>query len=131
MNADSAFAVQAAIYDLLGGVDSLAGRVFDHVPPGTPFPYVTVGEMTSRPFDTQESSGCELSAAIHVYSRGQGMLEARALMAAVYGALHEADLGVAGHALILCRHAGAEILLESDGETRHGVTRFHIITEAL
>lgn len=134
MSADSGFAVQAAIYERLSGSAELAGLVtgvYDHVPQGAAFPYVAVGGVSARPFDTQGSSGVEMSVALHVFSRAAGLRETHAILAALHEALHEAQFGVEGHVLILCRAAGAEAFLSGDGMTRQGTARFHIIAERI
>ncbi len=48
-----AAALQRALFDALkdddGLKETLGGeRIYDHVPPKTPFPYVTLGETSSR-----------------------------------------------------------------------------------
>lgn len=138
MPQDSSWAVQAAVYSRLcadAGVTALlaegAASVFDHVPQGSVFPYIALGSLSSRPLETQQGGGHDITLDIHCYSRGLGMKEARAIMAAVAACLHHADFALSGHGLVSCRLAGQETALEQDGETRHGAQRFNIITEPL
>lgn len=136
MSADSCWDVQAGIFTHLAATTALtsqladgASSVLDHVPAGTAFPYVVLGEMTSQALDTHGGPGSEVTIAIHTYSRGNGMQQARSIMAAVYDALHDVDFTISNQSLVLCRCIGGETRLESDGVTRHGVQRFQIITE--
>jgi hypothetical protein len=136
MSVDSVWDVQTGVYGCLtanaGLTDLLAAGangVLDHVPPGTEFPYVVIGESSARPMDSQGVSGNDVILAIHTYSRGSGMQQVRHIMSAVYDALHNASFAVPHQALILCQCLGAETFLEGDGMTRHGAQRFQIITE--
>jgi hypothetical protein len=136
MTTDSSFAVQTALYSFLTATAPLtallaggAGGIFDHVPAGTPFPYMVLGDISSAPFDTQGVFGNEIIAEIYIYSRAHGMQEMKTILSVLHEALHEADFPVTGQFLILCRRMGAEMRLEDDGETRRAIARFHILTE--
>lgn len=136
MPSDGAFDVQKAVYDRLSATPGLtallaagASGVFDHVPRGSVFPYVAIGEMRLQPLDTQGGFGSDITLSIHSYSRGAGHKEAREITSAIYDALHEAEFSVANRTLVLCRLSGAASFMESDGETYHGLQRFQIITE--
>jgi hypothetical protein len=136
MTTDSALAVQAALYERLSADAALgaitgAASVRDHVPPGTPFPYVVIGDMGSRPLDTQGGRGCEIAAELHAFSRAEGLAETKRILAALQDALHGADFAISGHRLVLCLCTGTEARLGEDGVTRHGVARFRIVTEPL
>ncbi len=138
MPQDSCWAVQAAVYGRLSGnagVTALlaagAAGVFDHMPQSSVFPYIALGDMAARPEETQSGGGYDITLDIHCYSRALGMKQSRAIRAAVSAALHEADFAVTGQSLVLCRLERQETRLEADGETRHGVLRFRIITEPL
>jgi hypothetical protein len=136
MSADSVWDVQSGVYARLTGNSGLtallaagADGVLDHVPPGKVFPYAVIGESSARPMDSQRISGCEVTLAIHSYSRSSGMQQLRQIMAAIYDALHDASFTVPSQTLILCQCLGAEAALDGDGLTRHGIQHFKIITE--
>jgi hypothetical protein len=136
MSADSAWDVQTGVFLRLTGTPAVTGLlaggangVFDHVPAGSPFPYIVIGEMRSRPLDTQGVSGNEVFLTLHAYSRGAGMKETKQIMSAVYDALHHAAFTVPNQTLVLSQAVDSEVSLEGDGLTRHGIRRFHIITE--
>ena len=136
MSADSCWDVQtgvftcltenAALIDLLAnGADS----VLDHVPVGTAFPYIVIGESQSKPLDGQRVSGNDMILTLHIYGRGCGMQEIRRIMSAIYDALHTVSFAVPNQILVLCQYVDSETVLEDDGMTRHGIQRFQIITE--
>lgn len=136
MSADSSWDVQTAVFTRLTGVSALtallargADSILDHVPEGTAFPYVVLGEASVHPVDGHGAQGQEVILSIHTYSRGSGMHQARQVMSAIYNALHQASFSVPNHNLALCQCMEGETTLEEDGITRHGVQRFQIITE--
>jgi hypothetical protein len=136
MPQDSLWPVQAAIYGVLAGAAPLtaqladgADSVFDHVPQGSAFPYIVLGESAAQPLETQTGGGYDTTIDIHAYSRSLGMKEAKAIMAAISSALHQQDFAVTGQRLVFCRLQSQQ--LRQEGETRHGVQRFRIITESV
>lgn len=136
MSLESSWDVQTAVYSRLTGISALtdllaegADSILDHVPPGTAFPYVVIGEMTTRPFDTQTHQGCDLALALHAYSQGSGMKEVKSIVSALTDALHDQVFVVPNQTLILCQKTDTSMTLEQDGVTRHGVIRLRIITE--
>lgn len=134
MPQDSLWPVQAAIYGVLAGDDGLAAlladgadSIFDHVPQGSAFPYIVLGESAAQPLETQAGGGCDMTVDVHAYSRALGMKEAKAIMAAVFAVLHQQDFAIAGQRLVFCRLTSQT--LRQEGETRHGVQRYRIVTE--
>lgn len=95
----------------------------------TPFPYVVVGDDTAVPWDTDSNSGQETTITIHSFSRYVGKKEIKQIQDAIYNALQDKALTVTGHTAVLCYFDGSESFDEPDGVTRHGVSRFRIITE--
>lgn len=136
MSADSLWDVQAGVFTRLTGTAGLtallaggAAGVRDHVPEGTAYPYLVIGEAAARPLETQAVSGNDVTITLHSYSRGAGMKEVKAIMAKIHDALHNASFSVPNQSLVLCRCLESTAQLEGDGLTRHGVQRFQIITE--
>lgn len=112
---------------LASGVNS----ILDHVPAGTPFPYIVLGEMEQAPVMTQDSSGHDVTITIHGFSRYNGFAEIENIMAAVSSALENAPFPVGGYQLVLCQPVQSSTLLDSDGETRHSLQHFHIVLDPL
>jgi len=119
--------IQQAIYDALKVATDVP--VFDHVPQDTPYPYIVVGDDTSTPFDTDDSQGTEATCTIHAWSQYRGRKEAKALNQVIYDTLHRQTLAVNGAHPVECFQEFEQTLVESDGLTRHGISRFRIIIE--
>lgn len=119
--------IQQAIFDKLTA--ELSVPVFDHVPQETHYPYAVVGDDTSTPFDTDDSTGTEATVTIHTWSQYRGRKEAKELNQAIYNALHRETLEINGAHFVECFSEFEQTLVESDGLTRHGINRFRIIIE--
>ena len=136
MSADSQWPVQQAVYGALIGdatVQGLLGssaRVYDHVPQGSPFPYLVIGAVSAAPFDTKTESGLDQTLTIHTWSRYRGLKETKDVMAAVLAVLDGQSLAVSGHTLVLLRFEFATTVIDNDGLTRHGVQRFRALTQS-
>ncbi|HYD17051.1 MAG TPA: DUF3168 domain-containing protein [Patescibacteria group bacterium] len=138
MSQDSCWPVQAGVYARLGSFAPLtallasgASGVYDHVPPGSAFPYIVLGMMRAEPFETQRGGGYDIVLEVQSYSRALGMKEARGLMEAVASALHDETFPIEGQRLVFCRLVAQESRLSPDGETRTGSQRFRLLTEPL
>ena len=104
-------------------------RLFDDVPQDTPFPYVTLGEVTTLDWSTSTELGSEHRFVIHTWSRYGGRKEIKSIMSVVYDLLHDADLPISGHVLVNLRFLFSDVFRDADGETYHGVMRFRAVTE--
>ncbi len=131
MAADSSWALQQAVHDALSGDATLMGMVggvYDHVPQGGGFPYVTVGDGLARAWGAVDVAGVEATLVLHVWSRERGRREVKQIMAEIRRVLDDAALSLSGHALISLRFEQSRTLLEPDGLTYHGITRFRAVT---
>jgi hypothetical protein len=117
-------ASDAAVLTLLGGP-----RIYDDVPQGAAFPYLTIGQSTLRDWSTGSEDGHEHTLTLHVWSREKGRKQTHALMGAVHDALHDRDLALEGHRLVNLRHELSEARREPDGDTYHGIVRYRAVTE--
>ncbi len=136
MAQDSLFDTQSGLYAVLTGASSVttllaagADSIVDHVPQGSDFPYVVLGDMSSRPLETQDTGGNDIVATFYVYSQGKGFKETKDIMAALDAALHNQSFSIPNQTLILCQRLDSAVGLESDGITRRAVMRYRIITE--
>lgn len=120
----SALSSDAVLTTLLNG-----SHVYDDVPQGTPFPYMTIGETTVRDWSTGTEPGSEHILTLHVWSRAKGRKQVHDILQAVKSVLHEASLSIVGHRLINLRHEFSDARRESDGETYHGLARYRAVTE--
>src|SRR5262245_37804789 len=85
-----------------------AARVFDDVPQGSDFPYLTFGQSTARDWSTGSEDGSEHILTLHVWSKERGKRQAQEIMGAVRTALHDQALTLPGHRLINLRHEFSE-----------------------
>lgn len=128
------WALQLAIHDRLTGDAALlallgAPRVFDHVPRGAAFPYVTFGAARVDDWSTDEISGASHTIILHVWSRATGRSQALAIVAAITDALARVPLDLDGQRLVLFRHEACDLTRQADGETLLATLRFKALTE--
>ena len=103
---ESSWELQEAIYTALtGGVPLMAmiTGVHDHVPQGTPYPYVTIGASTGRDWGAAGVDGIETTLMLHAWSRSRGRKETKQITAEIHRIMHDADLTVTGHELVNLR----------------------------
>lgn len=129
-----AWELQKAVYDALSAdADLIAllggARIYDHVPRGAAFPYITFGPSTTRDWSTGTEKGSEHLLTLRVWSKAGGEKEVHLMLEAIRAALHEAALTPAGHRLVSLRHELSDAVREPDGETYQGVARFRALTE--
>lgn len=98
--------------------------VYDAVPTGAAFPYVTIGEFTSTDEPDKSDDAEAFTITLHVWSRKVGRKETKELLAKLRTSLHEKPLTVTGHAPVSLRQEYATDFLDPDGLTTHGVIRF-------
>jgi hypothetical protein len=135
MSAGSQWPLQQAVYGALAGDPAIQGllgdpaRVFDHVPQGSAFPYLVIGESRAVPFDTKTEAGLDQRLTLHIWSRYRGLKQTKEIMAAAIDVLDGQTLAVSGQMLILLRFEFATTFVDDDGLTRHGVQRFRALTQ--
>lgn len=134
MTSSASRALQVSIYETLrtdaGVLAALGGaRIYDHVPRGAAYPYVTFGQSTVRDWSTGGEDGDEHVITLHIWSLAAGRAQVHDIIAAVRAALHDRDLPLAGHRLINLRHEFSEARREPDGERFHGIVRLRAVTE--
>lgn len=103
-------------------------RIYDDPPPGAVFPYLTLGEARASDWKGVDG-GLEHDLKLYAFSRYAGRREVKRIIGAVYDALHESALTVAGHDLINMRFVFGDVFRRQDGETYQGVARFRAVTQ--
>ena len=116
----------ATLTGLLGGP-----RVYDDVPRGASFPYVTFGLTSEKDWSTGTEDGGEHIVSLHVWSRAPGRRQAAGIMAAIRRVLHDQPMVLTGHRLVNLRQEFADVRRDPDGETFHGIVRLRAVTEPL
>lgn len=122
--------LQRAIYLALTGSERVMAQVtgvYDATPQDEAFPYITFAADSEEQWDTDDSRGFEAIAEIHVWSRFRGQGEVKRIQRAIYNALHNVNLTVIRHNVVLCLWESAQQFVDPDGLTRHGVQRFRVI----
>lgn len=123
----SLWPLQQALYTRLTTDSALMARVtgvFDAVPDGQDFPYVTVGEDTVVDWSTKTNSGEEITHTLHVWSRYAGKKEAKEILSLVLDAITKQPLVLAGgFSVDYTALDFMEIFTDEDAVTRHGVLR--------
>ncbi len=118
--------VDAAVVAHLGGP-----HVWDHVPRGAAFPYVTIGATSDRDWSTGTESGDEHILTLHVWSKGAGRKEAESIAEQLRRVLHDEPLTLDGHRLVNLRHEFTDTRRDADNELYHGVVRLRAVTEPI
>ena len=129
----ASWALQAAIHTALTeDVDVLAvlggARIYDHVPRGASYPFVTFGTTSERDWSTGSDRGNEHIVILNVWSQDQGRAQVQQMIEAVRAALHDRPLLPIGR-LINLRHEASDTRREADGERYSGTIRLRAVTE--
>lgn len=132
----ASWSLQKAIHQALtsdAGVLSLLGgpRVWDHVPRGATFPYVTIGATTDRDWSTGTERGDEHILTLHVWSKAAGRQEAESIAETLRRALHDQPLTLDACRLVNLRHEFSDTRRDVDSELYHGVVRLRAVTEPI
>ena len=136
MSSNAALDLQSALYARLNSDAGLAGvagspQVFDHVPAGTPYPYVTLAGIETRPWHTQTSIGSEHIVTLHIWSDHHGAKQAHAIIAALDDALDNAALALEDHVLINLHTIFWTVQRGLDGKHHQGTMRLRAVTERI
>lgn len=113
-----------AVLAALGGA-----HVWDHVPRGATYPFITIGATSDRDWSTGTEPGSEHVLTLHVWSRAAGRREAESIAALIRSALHGQSPALDGHRLVHLRHELTDTRRDVDGELYHGVVRLRAVTE--
>lgn len=135
--AESEYEVSKAFYkrlnDATASGQSLEGiGVYDRVPQGAAFPYITIGTMDTGDFSDKSASGMDVTCELHIWSQSPTSKELKTIAAKVYNLLHNIPLtGMVGQINYLLRYINGNIMpVEQDNITCHAVQRYRILTRA-
>jgi hypothetical protein len=122
--------LQQAIFTRLSTYTGMP-TVYDDVPQSAAsWPYIVLGEDTHVPWDTDDSTGAESTITIHIWSRQRGKKETKDIQGLIYTALNRYEMSVDGHHLVTLEFDYSDVLLDPDGLSRHGVSRYRTLVEA-
>jgi hypothetical protein len=106
-------------------------RVYDYVPQelGTlVFPFVHIGEHTWGDGGCKTAEGYDGEITIHAWSRQRSNEEVMKIQAAVCSMIHGQQLKLPSGVCYVCRLSFQTVMRDPDGQTLHGVLKFHIQT---
>ena len=118
---------KAAVFAALEADPLLTGRVFQALEDSQGWPKVYFEVSSGVDWSDKSESGLEAEISLHVGSRYDGERECNLLMQAIHNRLHRANLVLTNSNLVLCQYVRHDIMLESDGVTRHAVIRFSLL----
>jgi hypothetical protein len=104
----------------------VAQRVFDAVPAGAVFPYITLGGGQQNGDDIDCADISETFFQIHGWSRSVGWPEAKNIARAIRDAL-KAPLAITGFDIQIQEYQQTQLLDDPDGLTRHAMVEFRFI----
>ena len=128
--------VQTAIYGRLTGdatlMALLPGGVKDHVPAGTPFPYVQIGEMVEGPFRAFARNGHDTVPTIRIWGAALGYKGLQAIYDRITTLLEGTPLTVAGHSAVMVWFEDAQSVpdfADDDTELRQIIAHYRVVTQ--
>lgn len=134
--ADFDQAIYDAVYDALEADSVLMGiikSIYDNVPQpddsgdDADFPYIVLGDNLALEWDTDDSSGKDVSITVNSWSRQRGRQETRQIQDAIYNVLHRADLVVSGFNFVTMEFVNSSTARSADGKTYQGISEFRML----
>lgn len=124
---DPSFALQTAIYTALSA--ALSCDVYDHVPQGAAYPYVTIDyeDVNDADFLTGRKDNRILY--FSVWSQYAGQKEVKQIMATIDATLHNQRLALSTGRIAKMRVLSKRTNREPDGLTFMGQVRVNVLTE--
>ncbi|MHC5232807.1 DUF3168 domain-containing protein [Brucella sp. LJL56] len=125
--------LQKALYDRLKSDPALSavinGRVYDTVPEGAEFPYVSFGSFDELSDDAECITGFEITMQLDVWSRKPGFPECRQVGDLVRRAVLSAEIELSDNRLVSISHRQTMTMRDPDGLTSHGIVNFVAFVE--
>jgi hypothetical protein len=127
---EASLAIQAAVIQILNSAAGLPDGIYDKVPAGAAFPYITFTATIVNDDSAECITGSEVFFDIHVWSRAVGWPEAASIAGAIRAALDRIEIPLSGQRLIACNFLNFRRVDDPDGITRHGVVSFIALIDA-
>lgn len=134
----AAYELQLAVFNALNGdatIDGLVEGIYDNPTQvadpsdNSAFPFITLSDMTSTPWDTDTERGTDAVVTVHVWSRAEHALEVKQIQDAIENVLHRGTLSITNQVFIGSDYINQQIERDPDGITRHGIQDFRIVFE--
>jgi hypothetical protein len=123
-------ALQVAVNNKLNAELSVPVYSASNVPDNAASLYVTIGNDTHIPWDTDGLTGWESTLTIHSWDTDHTFSygPVKTVMGAISDALHRQTLTLTGYNTVGIDEEFAETKIDADGRTRHGVQRFRLLS---
>src|SRR5262249_55883285 len=105
-------------------------RVFDRIPNGPMFPYVSFGEIQVIPETGEGTDAAQSFVTLHAWDRFKSSSATKNLSRLIMASLHDADLTLPEGQVQSLLLENARTLPDPDGLTMHAVLTFNILTDA-
>ncbi len=116
-----------AVWAKLNATTGLVGLVYEILENDQAFPKIWIEDGGADDWSNKDDAGLEAVITLHIGSRYDGTKEIRSLMDKCHAALHNASLTLAAGQSVLCQFDRHDMVIDSDGVTRHGVMRFRLL----
>ena len=116
-----------AVYVALDATTGLTGIISESLSNADPFPKIWIEDGGADDWSNKDDNGLEAFINLHVGSQKEGTKEIRGLMDKCHSALHNVDLVLANGQSVLCQFLRHDVVIDSDGITRHGIMRFKLL----
>ena len=116
-----------AVYVALNTTTGLTGIISESLSNVDPFPKIWLEDGGADDWSNKDDNGLEAFVNLHVGSQKEGTKEIRGLMDKCHSALHNVDLVLANGQSVLCQFVRHDVVIDSDGITRHGIMRFKLL----
>jgi len=126
---DHALALQVALVQVLKTAQVAEGRVYDSVPEGATYPYVSIGPADVLADDADCVESAVVTQQIDVWSEEPGFPEAKRIAAAVRAAVHRIDIPMTGATLIDIAVRQIRFRRERGGEISRGIIEVRALIE--
>ena len=105
-------------------------KVFDENPKNEAYPYVVMGEISAKDWSDKLKDGMEVYSTVHIWSQYPGRKEADQMSDMIIQALTTSPLNLgASFREALGRFDNYNLMVDLDGETRHGIIRMKYYVE--
>lgn len=131
---DPSLELQAAIVGALKADTALVAivgtRVYDNVPPGAAYPYVSLGQPQVLPDKADCIDGSIVVYTVHGWSSDLGKsVQVKQIGARIGAALDENEFSLTGHRVVIAQHEQTNYLDDPDGITKHVAVTLRFSTE--
>jgi hypothetical protein len=132
----AALALQEAVYKRLKDSTALASKiseVYDGFPDQeknpSKFPFITIGDANSVPFNSYQHAGEEVYFDIHIWSRYRGFKEGLEITGIVQSLFNQQEIDVEEFGTVSSFLESTDTMRDTDGITRHIILRYRFIIQ--